>query len=89
MPEPESESPPLDAEDWEIVFKAYEEYPVLALILAQHLDCLKTFVQSGREGRERAVEAIDRAIESLMPHTHFKDAGRKTYLLAVVGELVE
>jgi hypothetical protein len=89
MSEPESESPYLDAEDWEIVFQGYAEYPILAFILAQHLDCLKTLIHEGVEGRERALEGLDRAIETLMPHTSFREFGRKTYLLAVAGDLVE
>lgn len=83
----QNESPPLDSEDWQIVFTAYEEFPILALILGQHLECLKTFIQSGREGQIEAVAAIDRAIETLMPHTVFRDAGRDVYLLAVTGKL--
>src|SRR5687768_5659125 len=81
------ESPPLDAEDWTIVFQAYEEYPILAFILAQHLDSVKTFIQQGPQGRKEARAGLDRAIESLMLHTHFRDAGRKIYLLAVAGTL--
>lgn len=81
----ESESPPLDAEDWNIVFRAYEEYPVLAFILAQHFDCLKQLIGQGPEGKAKAIEALDRAIGSLMPFTNFRDAGRNSYLLAVAG----
>jgi hypothetical protein len=84
---PESEPPPLDAEDWDIVFEAYTEYPILAFILAQHLAHLKELIKGERRGRAEALAAIDRAIESLMPHTNFRDAGRKVYLLAVAGEL--
>lgn len=83
----QSESPPLDAEDWDIVFEAYREYPILAFILAQHLDCLKTFIQRGPEGQTEAIAALDRAIEVLMPHTLFREAGRDVYLLAVAGRL--
>jgi hypothetical protein len=83
----ESENLPLDSEDWNIVFRAYEEFPVLAFILAQHMAHLKELIQRGREGRAEASAAIDRAIESLMPQTNFRDAGRKVYLLVVAGEL--
>ena len=83
----QTESPPLDPEDWQIVFAAYEEFPILALILGQHLECLKTFIQRGPEGQLEAVAALDRAIETLMPHTVFRDAGRNVYLLAVAGKL--
>ena len=83
----ESEGPPLDREDWRIVFEAYAEYPILAFILAQHLDCLKTFIQRGQESQTEAIAALDRAIDGLMPHTLFHDAGRDVYLLAVAGNL--
>ena len=39
---PDNESPALDSKDWEIVFRAYEEYPALAFILAQYLLSVKT-----------------------------------------------
>ena len=38
-------------------------------------------------GRVQAVAGIERAIENPMPHTQFRDAGRKPYLLAVTGTL--
>lgn len=87
-PNMDSEGPPLDAEDWDIVFGAYEEYPILAFILAQHLDCVKAYIQNGREGREKAAAGLERAIESLMPHTNYRDAGRTVYQLAVAGNLL-
>jgi hypothetical protein len=86
-PNMDSESPPLDAEDWQIVFQAYAEYPILAFILAQHLNSVKTLIQSGLEDTALAIAGLDRAIEVLMPHTNFRDAGRKVYLLAVAGTL--
>jgi len=83
----DSESPPLDSEDWNIVFQAYAEYPILAFILGQHLDTVKTLIKQGLEGRELALAGLDRAIESLMPHTHFRHVGRTVYLRAVAGNL--
>jgi hypothetical protein len=84
---PQSESPPLDAEDWDIVFQAYAEFPILAFILAQHLDCVKALIQRGPEEGIDAIAGLNRAIECLMPHTHFRDAGRRVFLLAVAGDL--
>ena len=81
----ETDSPPLDSEDWEVTFQAYAEYPILAFILAQHFNYLKELVERGRKAE--AVVALDLAIESLMPHTDFRDAGRTVYLLAVNGNL--
>jgi hypothetical protein len=78
---------PLDSEDWQVVFRVYDGSPVLALILAQHLEYLKGLVQSGPQGAIEGVEALDRAIDSLMPHTDFRDVDRNTYRLAVAGKL--
>ncbi len=83
---PESESL-LDNEDWDIVFQAYEEYPILAFILAQHLDSVRALIQENPETRKQAIAGLTRAIDCLMPHTHFRDAGRRIYLLAVSGKL--
>ena len=81
----ETESPPLDSEDWEVTFQAYAEYPILTFILAQHFDYLKGLIQSGPHGTIAGVAALDHAIDALMPHTEFKDA--ETYRLAVTGNL--
>ncbi len=80
----ENESPPLGEEDWNVVFRAYEEYPVLAFILAQHLDTVRRLIQHPAK-RADAIGALDRAIETLMPHTDLRDAGREVYLRAVAG----
>jgi hypothetical protein len=82
----DNESPPLDAEAWDIVFQAYAEYPILAFILAQHLEGVKSLFFRGP--KHEAIAALDRAIDSLMPHTNFRDAGRYVYLLAVTGTLL-
>jgi hypothetical protein len=81
------ESPLLDAEDWNIVFQAYTEFPILAFILAQHLHGVKTLIEQGPKGATEAIGGIERAIECLMPHTNFRDAGRTIYMLAVTGTL--
>jgi len=57
------------------------------LILAQHLQTIKEFIQEGRDGRAKAIAGLDRAIETLMPHTEFRNAGLKVYLPAVAGTL--
>jgi len=84
----DSESPPLDHEDWQIAFQPYSNFPDLALILAQHLHGVNTLIEQGQEAE--AMAGIDRAIECLMPHTRFRnisDVGRRIYLLAVSGNL--
>ncbi|HXQ33044.1 MAG TPA: hypothetical protein VN843_03360 [Anaerolineales bacterium] len=86
-PNMDRESPPLDAEDWQIVFAAYADYPILAFILAQHLHSVRELIRGTPENIAEAIAGLDRAIEVLMPHTIFRDAGRKVYLLAVAGTL--
>ena len=47
MPDnPTTENPPLDCEDWQTVFEPYAQFPILALILAQHLTALQDLAQS-------------------------------------------
>jgi hypothetical protein len=87
MPQPDSEGALLDGEDWDIVFQAYAEYPILAFILAQHFDCLKGLIAQGPNGAIQATATLDLAIERLMPHTNFREVDRHTYRLAVTGNL--
>lgn len=87
MADPEGESSLLDAEDWQVVFQAYEEYPILAFILAQHFECVKELIQRGPQGAIHALSMLDQAVDSLMPHTNFRDVDRDTYRLAVAGKL--
>ena len=82
-----SETPYPDSEDWQVVFQAYAAFPILAFILAQYCDVLKGLIQSGPQGAIEAIASLDLAIESLQPHTKFRDAGRAAYLLAVAGKL--
>jgi hypothetical protein len=84
---PENENPLLDSEDWQVVFQAYEEYPILAFILAQHFECIKGLIQGGPRKAIEAIAIVDQAIDSLMPHTNFRDSDRSAYLLAVAGKL--
>jgi len=87
MSENQTESPLLDADDWNVVFQAYGEYPILAFILAQHFACVKELIQRGPQGAIQAIAIVDQAIDSLMPHTNFRNTGRSVYLLAVAGKL--
>ena len=88
----DSESPPLDCEDWRIAFQPYENFPELAFVLAQHLHSVTKLIELGRLGAAEALAGLDRAIECLMPHTRFADSryreiARKFYLQAVAGNL--
>ena len=91
-PNMDSESPPLDHEDWRVAFQPYENFPELAFILAQHLHGVIKLIEQGRLGAAEALAGLDRAIECLMPHTRFADSryreiARKFYLRAVAGKL--
>lgn len=86
-PNTNADSPPLDTEDWEVVFRAYADYPILAFILAQHFQCVKDLIQGGPQGAIQAIAIADQAIDSLMPYTNFRDVDRSAYLLAVAGKL--
>ena len=88
----DSESPPLDCEDWRIAFQPYENFPELAFVLAQHLHSVTKLIELGRLGAADALAGLDRAINALMPHTRFADTryreiARKFYLRAVAGKL--
>jgi len=82
----QNESPPLDHEDWEIVFQAYAEYPILAFILAQHLDYLRDLIEQ-KDDRELAIDGLDLAIETLQAFTVFRTSELSIYLSAVAGTL--
>ena len=88
----DSESVPLDHEDWRIAFQPYENFSDLAFVLAQHLHSVVKLIEQGRRGAAEALAGLDRAIECLMPHTRFSDSryreiARKFYLRAVAGTL--
>ena len=67
----DSESPPLDHEDWRIAFEPYSAFQNHAFILAQHLHSVIKLIEQGRLGAVEALNGLDRAIEALMPHTRF------------------
>ena len=88
----DSESPPLDHEDWRVAFQPYATFPDLAFILAQHLHSVIKLIEQGARGAAEALAGLDRAIDCLMPHTRFSDSryreiARKFYLRAVAGNL--
>lgn len=83
----DSESPPLDHEDWQIVFRAYAKFPDLAFILAQHLHGASKLIEQGPETALEALAGLERAVECLMPYTRFHNIGRRVYMLAVAGNL--
>jgi hypothetical protein len=59
---PNTEHALLDSEDWQIVFEPYAQFPILALVLAQHLTALQDLAQNDAA---KATAAINRAVDEL------------------------
>ena len=83
-PNTDSESPPLDCEDWRIVFRPYAQHPYLALALAQHLTALQDYVQNDAG---KATAAINRAVAALYEHSEFRAVGLLLFRATVQGRL--
>jgi len=85
MPENDSESPPLDHEDWQIAFEPYAGHPLAALSLAFHLTEVKRLIHALE--KHEALAAIDRAVDSLYEHSEFRSASRELFSTAIEGKL--
>lgn len=79
-----TENAPLDAEDWQIVFEPYAQFPILALVLAKHLTALQDLAQSDAE---RATAAINRAVDELYEHSQFRSVSLELFRATVQGRL--
>lgn len=75
---------PLDAEDWQTAFAPYAQYPILALVLAQHLIALQDYVQSDAE---KATAAINCAVDELYEHSQFRSVSLQLFRATVQGQL--
>lgn len=74
----------LDAEDWQIVFEPYAQFPILALVLAQHLTALQDLAQSDTE---KAHAAINRAVDELYEHSQFRSVSLELFRATAQGRL--
>ena len=81
---PNTDNAPLDAEDWQIVFEPYAQFPILALVLAQHLTALQDLAQSDAE---KATAAINRAVDELYEHSQFRFVSLELFRVTVQGRL--
>lgn len=81
---PTTENAPLDAEDWQIMFEPYAQFPILALVLAQHLTALQDLAQNDAE---KATAAINRAVEELYEHSQFRSVSLELFRVTVQGRL--
>jgi hypothetical protein len=79
-----TENAPLDAEDWQTAFEPYAQYPILALVLAQHLTALQDYVQSDAE---KATAAINRAVDELYAYSQFRSVSLQLFRTTVQGRL--
>jgi hypothetical protein len=79
-----TENAPLDAEDWQIAFEPYAQFPVLAFILAQHLSALQDLAQSDAA---KATGAISRAVDELYEHSQFRSVSLELFRATVQGRL--
>lgn len=69
----------LDPRDWKAILEVYAKEPTLALGLAYQFIALKQSIQRGPKGIPEALTALNQAIESLYPHTHFHKIARCLY----------
>ena len=81
---PSTEHAPLDSEDWQIVFEPYAQFPILALVLAQHLTTLQDLAQSDAS---KATAAINRAVDELYEHSQFRSVSLELFRVTVQGRL--
>ena len=79
-----TENAPLDCDDWQIVFEPYAQFPILALVLAQHLTALQDLAQSDTA---KATAAINRAVEELYEHSEFRSVSLQLFRAFVQGRL--
>lgn len=79
-----TENAPLDCEDWQIVFEPFAQFPILALVLAQHLTALQDLAQSDTV---KATAAINRAVDELYEHSDFRAVSLELFRASVQGRL--
>ena len=79
-----TEHAPLDSEDWQIVFEPYAQFPILALVLAQHLSALQDLAQNDAA---KATAAINRAVDELYEHSQFRSVSLELFRVTVQGRL--
>lgn len=77
----------LEAENWKIVLRVYEDHPIPALLLGYQLIAIKQSLQRGRKGIPDAIVGLDLAIDGLYPHTNFYKMGQRFYLRRLEGTI--
>jgi len=85
--DPKSESPYPDTEDWETVFKIYEDHSALAFSLAHHFIAVKEYLEGDRKSIPEAKAAIDEAVDCLYGYTDFRRVSHELFRAAVEGRI--
>jgi hypothetical protein len=82
-----TEQPPLDAEDWELAFAAYQGNTNAALNMAFNLMVMKAYLSYDPPKIKELLNGIDHAINALYPYTQFHDVCHDMYIKVVGGDL--
>src|SRR6185503_18657643 len=85
--EKRGEQQPLDIEDWELAFAAYDGHTSAALSMGFCLMVMKGYLSYDPPKIEEVLDGLDHAIEALYPYTQFHDVCRGMYLKVIGGKL--
>jgi hypothetical protein len=81
----ETDSPYMDAEDWQIAFEPYEGEPQAALTLGFLLTQLKLYITD--LDMHEALGEINVALDCLYDHSDFRSISRELFGTAIEGKL--
>jgi hypothetical protein len=86
MPDnPNTDTPPIETEAWEIAFKPYATDASAAFDLARRLMEVKEYLKAKPPNLSMANDALDEASELLFPFTDFYKAAYDLYLTFIEG----
>ena len=86
MPDnPNTDTPPIETEAWEIAFKPYATDSEAAFDMARRLMEVKQYLKAKPPDLSKAKEALDEACEILFPFTDFYKAAYDLYLTFIEG----
>jgi hypothetical protein len=82
---PNTDTPPIETEAWEIAFKPYATDAEAAFDLARRLMEVKQYLKAKPPDLSMAAAALDEAAEILFPFTEFYKASYDLYLTFIEG----
>ena len=86
MPDnPNTDTPPIETEAWEIAFKPYATDADAAFDMARRLMEVKRYLKTKPPNPSMAIAALDEAAELLFPYTEFYRASYDLYLTFIEG----